>query len=215
MPNSFDLVIFDCDGVLVDSEVIAVDVDKRVLADLGWALDREEIIERFVGKSEANMVTQIEKQLGIKLAADWDSYYKVWYQDAFDRDLRPVSGIFRALEAITVRTCVASSGTHDKMCRTLGKTGLYDIFQGRIFSATEVTHGKPAPDLFLLAALRMGVAPDRCAVVEDSQYGVQAARSAGMHAFGYAGGVTRAEKLAGENATVFTDMAELPQLLLA
>ena len=112
-------------------------MDQRVLADLGWTLDREEIIERFVGKSEANMVTQIENLLGIKLAADWDSYYKVWYQDAFDRDLRPVSGIVRA------------------------------------------------------------------------------ARSAGMHAFGYAGGVTRAEKLAGETTTVFTDTAELPQLLLA
>jgi HAD superfamily hydrolase (TIGR01509 family) len=124
-----------------------------------------------------------------------------------------VDGIVEALDRIRTPTCVASSGSHEKMRYTLGKTGLYERFAGRIFSAAEVPRGKPAPDLFLHAAARMGVTPADCAVVEDSAVGVQAARAAGMPVFGYAGGVTPAARLEGPGTIVFRDMRELPGLL--
>jgi HAD superfamily hydrolase (TIGR01509 family) len=213
--DGFGLVVFDCDGVLVDSEVIAIRVDQRVLADLGWELELDEIVERFVGKSEAHFVAAIEQQLDIRLADGWDRDYGRWYQEAFERDLEAVDGIEEALDRLQLPHCVASSGSHEKMRRTLGKTGLLHRFQGRIFSATEVANGKPSPDLFLHAADRLNTAPELCAVVEDSAYGVQAARAAGMHVFAYAGGVTPASRLAGHGTTVFTDMRELPGLIAA
>src|SRR6478752_8329322 len=213
--DGFELVVFDCDGVLVDSEVIAIRVDQRVLADLGWELELDDIVERFVGKSEAHFVAEVEQQLDIRLADGWDRDYGRWYQEAFERDLEAVDGIEEALDRLGLPHCVASSGSHDKMRRTLGKAGLLHRFQGRIFSATEVTHGKPAPDLFLHAAGSLNAAPERCAVVEDSAFGVQAARAAGMHVFAYAGGVTPAERLAGPGTTVFDDMRRLPGLIAA
>lgn len=214
-PDAFELVVFDCDGVLVDSEVIAVRVDQRVLADLGWELEIEEIVQRFVGKSEANFIATIERELGIELADGWDRTYEQWYHEAFERDLAAVDGIEEALDRLRLPHCVASSGSHAKMQRTLGRTGLLHRFAGRIFSATEVANGKPAPDLFLHAAGTLGAAPERCAVVEDSAYGVQAARAAGMHVFAYAGGVTPAGRLEGPGTTVFRDMRQLPELIAA
>src|SRR6478735_6283565 len=213
--DGFELVVFDCDGVLVDSEVIAIRVDQRVLSALGWELELDEIVERFVGKSEANFVAAIEQQLGVRLADGWDRDYGRWYQEAFERDLEAVDGIEEALDRLSLPHCVASSGSHDKMRRTLGRTGLLHRFAGRIFSATEVANGKPAPDLFLHAAGTLGAAPERCAVVEDSAFGVQAARAAGMHAFAYAGGVTPAARLEGPGTTVFHDMRQLPELIAA
>jgi HAD superfamily hydrolase (TIGR01509 family) len=214
MPD-FDLVIFDCDGVLVDSEILAVEVDKRILAEFDWHLTTEEIVDRFLGKSAATFTSELEHHLGHDLPSDWDAAYAPWFLDAFESSLRPVKGIEAALDAITTRTCVASSGSHEKIRTTLGLTGLYHRFEGRIFSATEVDHGKPAPDLFLHAASRLGVPPDRCIVIEDSKYGVRAARAAGMRALGYAGGLTPAEWLLAEGATAFTSMSELPGLLHA
>lgn len=208
-----ELVIFDCDGVLVDSERLAIRVDVLVLASLGWPMDEAEVVRRFVGKSDAHMKREIEAHLGRSLAHDWDHGFKQLYLDTFRRELRAVDGIEEALGAIRLPTCVASSGTHEKMKFTLGLTGLYARFEGRIFSATEVAHGKPAPDLFLHAAARMGFAPSACAVIEDSAFGVAAARAAGMRSFGYAGGVTPSDRLTGPGTVVFTDMRELPGLL--
>ena len=208
-----DLVIFDCDGVLVDSERIAVRVDAVVLGRLGWALTEAEIIERFMGRSEAYMVGEIEAALGRPLPVDWDAEFAPLYREALEAELQPVDGVVAALDAIPMPTCVASSSTHERLRFTLGLTGLLERFDGRIFSAADVAHGKPAPDLFLHAAASLGAEPARCAVVEDSLYGVQAARAAGMHAFGYAGGLTAADRLAGPGTTVFSDMRELPALL--
>ena len=208
-----ELVIFDCDGVLVDSERLAVRVEVRVLAQLGWPLTEEEIIDRFVGVSDADFRRAIESQLGRPLKDDWENEFEPLYREAFDAELKPVDGIVDALNQIEVPNCVASSGTHAKMRYTLGLTGLYDRFHGRIFSAGEVARGKPSPDLFLYAAERMGVRPGACAVVEDSVNGVVAARAAGMTVFANGGGVTPATKLAGPNTTVFSDMRELPELL--
>jgi HAD superfamily hydrolase (TIGR01509 family) len=209
----FDLVIFDCDGVLVDSERLSVKVDVHVLATFGLTLTEDEVIERFVGRSDADIRAQLEAQLGHPLAEDWDAEFTSLYREAFAAELRSVDGVFEALEQIEAPSCVASSGSHDKIRYTLSLAGLYERFAGRIFSVAEVGRGKPAPDLFLHAAQQMGADPKRCAVVEDSRWGVEAARAAGMHAFGYAGGLTPAERLAGDSTTVFHDMRDLPRLL--
>jgi len=209
----FELVIFDCDGVLVDSERIAVRVEAELLAELGWPLSQAEIVERFMGRTTEYMDEAIEAQLGSRLPGDWSDQFQRRYREAFAAELVPVDGVLDALDQIAVPTCVASSGSHDKLRFTLGHTGLYERFEGRIFSGYEVANGKPAPDLFLHAAARMGAGPARCAVVEDSLYGVLAARAAGMRVFGYAGGLTPADRLEGEATVVFEDMRELPRLL--
>jgi HAD superfamily hydrolase (TIGR01509 family) len=209
----FELVIFDCDGVLVDSERLAVRVEAEYLAELGWPLTQAEIVERFMGHTDEYMDEAIEAQLGGRLPPDWKNQFHVRYRAAFAAELAPVDGITEALDRIAIPTCVASSGSHDKLRFTLGHTGLYERFEGRIFSGYEVANGKPAPDLFLHAATRMGAEPARCAVVEDTPPGVLAARAAGMRAFGYAGGLTPPERLRGQATVVFEDMRELPRLL--
>ena len=213
MSPSISLVIFDCDGVLVDTERIAVRIDVIVLAELGWPMTEAEVVERFMGRSDEEMTADIEAHLGRRLPASWEEPFRHLYRQAFEAELEPVAGVVAALDAIPIPTCVASSGTHEKIRFTLGLTGLYERFAGRIFSVSDVARGKPAPDLFLHAAARMGVPPAQCAVVEDSRYGVEAARAAGMRAFGYAGGLAPKGALAGPQTIVFEDMRELPGLL--
>ncbi|MEU6846745.1 HAD family hydrolase [Streptomyces sp. NPDC046716] len=213
MIRSLELVIFDCDGVLVDSERIAVGLQVELGAALGWPLTAEEVVARFIGRSHADIRALVAARLGEETASMWSKRFEERHREEVDSGLVAVDGIREALDAITVPTCVASSGSHDKMRHTLGRTGLYERFAGRIFSASEVPRAKPAPDVFLHAARRMGVDPAACAVVEDSGNGVRAARSAGMRAFGYAGGLTPAAQLAGADTVVFHDMRELPALL--
>ncbi|WP_446215806.1 HAD family hydrolase [Micromonospora sp. IBHARD004] len=215
MIDPVGLVIFDCDGVLVDSEPIAVRVNVAVGAELGWPLSEAEVIEQFVGRSSASIGELIAARLGADTAAMWALRFDQAHRREVDVALTPVDGIVEALDEIVTPTCVASSGSHEKMRHTLGRTGLYHRFSGRIFSASEVARGKPAPDLFLHAAARMGVPPHACVVVEDSRYGVQAARAAGMRCFGYAGGLTPATWLEGPDTVVFDDMRKLPALLAA
>ncbi|MEV8561843.1 HAD family hydrolase [Streptomyces sp. NPDC051917] len=213
MIKPIELVIFDCDGVLVDSERIAARVQVSLGAELGWPLTQEEVVERFIGRSHAVIREQVAARLGEETAAVWAERFEQLHREAVNAELAPVDGLPEALDAIALPTCVASSGSHDKMRHTLGRTGLYDRFAGRIYSATEVARGKPAPDLFLHAARHMGVDPAACVVVEDSRPGVLAARAAGMRAFGYAGGLTPAERLEGPGTTVFHDMRKLPALI--
>jgi HAD superfamily hydrolase (TIGR01509 family) len=208
-----ELIIFDCDGVLVNSEPISIRVDAAVLAEVGLHLSEQEIIDRYVGRSPSVMRGAIEAHLGHPLPDDWAAHSRPRYAEAFERELEPIDGIVDALDAISAATCVASSSEPDELVFKLKLTGLYERFAGRIFSAVEVPNGKPAPDLFLHAAQRMGIDPGACAVVEDSQYGVQAARAAGMAAFGYTGSVTPARMLEGPGTTVFDDMRQLPRLL--
>jgi HAD superfamily hydrolase (TIGR01509 family) len=212
MATPLELVIFDCDGVLVDSERIAVRVQVQVGAELGWALTEDEVVEKFVGRSNASIGELIDARLPGR-APVWQERFEQLHRDAVDTELIAVDGIHEALAALTLPSCVASSGSHEKMRHTLGHTGLHSRFEGRIFSASEVAHGKPAPDLFLHAARRMGVEPSACVVVEDSKYGIQAARSAGMRSLGYAGGLTPAHWLEGQDTVVFDDMRRLPVLL--
>ncbi len=207
------LVIFDCDGVLVDNERIAIRVDALVLGRLGWQLTEADVAERFVGRSEAYMVEEVERYLGRQLEEGWEEEFAHLYREAFERDVRAVDGIEEALAGIPLPMCVASSSSHERIRSMLGLAGLEGRFEDRIFSADDVANGKPAPDLFLHAAKRMGTEPAACAVVEDSRWGVEAARAAGMRAFGYAGGLTPRERLEGADTVVFEDMRELPRLL--
>jgi len=209
--SRFDRVIFDCDGVLVDSERLCVRTEAEILSELGWPLPEADIVERFVGRSASYMHGEIEKHLGRDI--DWEAEFEPRYQEVFERQLVAVPGVIEALREITTPVCVASSGSHAKMRFTLGRTGLLDLFDGRIFSADEVTNGKPAPDVFLFAAERMGAVPERCAVVEDSVSGVTAGLAAGMAVFAFAGSVTSAHLLAIGDAVVFDDMRDLPASL--
>jgi beta-phosphoglucomutase-like phosphatase (HAD superfamily) len=216
--------------VLVDSEPISNRVLAGLLTDVGLPMTPEQSVEAFMGRSWKTVAEYAEGALGHPLPDGFRRRYLDAMFAAFETELAPVPGVIEALDAIDLPSCVASSGSHEKMRVTLGQTGLLDRFTqptssagtgtqptssartgaGRIFSATEVEHGKPAPDLFLHAAERMGWAPADCAVVEDSPAGVEAALAAGMTALGYAG-TTRPDRLPG--ARVFTDMADLPALL--
>ncbi len=215
MTDAFELIIFDCDGVLVDSERLAIRIDAIFLERLGWPMSQEEIVQRWVGRSDADMRTEIEAHIGRPIPPDIEEEFSRIYREIFDRELLPVDGIREALDVITIPRCVASSGKHDNIRRNLALTGLSGYFGERIFSATDVEHGKPAPDLFLLAARTLGAEPARCAVVEDSVHGVEAALAAGMRPFAYAGGVTPAERLTRPGAVVFAEMRDLPGLVEA
>jgi HAD superfamily hydrolase (TIGR01509 family) len=208
-----ELVIFDCDGVLIDSERLSVEVDVLMLRELGWPLSEAEVIERFVGRSDRDTQAAIEAHLGRELPDGWEKRFKPLYEQAFAAELAPVEGVVEALDEITLPTCVASSGTHNYLRRMLELTSLYEQFAGRIFSVEDVASGKPAPDLFLYAAERMGATPAGCVAVEDSRTGVQAARAAGMRVLAFAGGPSRAELLDGPNTIMFEQMRDLPRLL--
>ncbi|WP_030687470.1 HAD family phosphatase [Streptomyces globisporus] len=208
-----ELVIFDCDGVLVDSERIYCRVDREVFARLGAEFSEAELVEHFVGSPTEIWTALVEERRGEPLPADWHEPFGPLYEEALDAELTVVEGVTAVLDALEVPYCLASNGSHGSIRRNLSRTGLLDRFEDRIFSARDVARGKPAPDLFLHAAATMGVPAERCAVVEDSPYGVRAARAAGMRAFGYCGGLTRADRLMGERTVVFDDMRELVGLL--
>jgi HAD superfamily hydrolase (TIGR01509 family) len=207
------LVIFDCDGVLVDSEPLSVRHDVELFAELGLPMSEAEVIDRFVGRSTEVIVAAIEDQLGHPIPDGVFERAEQRLRDAWGAELTPVDGIVEALAQITGPVCVASSSQPEPLRYKLELTGLYERFEGRIFSASEVANGKPAPDLFLYAAAQMGAELSDCVVVEDSRYGVEAARAAGMKALGYAGGLTPAAVLEGPQTVVFDDMRELPRLL--
>lgn len=206
-----ELVIFDCDGVLVDSERISLTIQAQRLRDLGLQMTFEDCVREFLGIGMPATLRAVEERLGRPLPATWERELADEVHAAFGRDLEAVAGIESALDSLDVATCVASSGSHEKMRLTLGVTDLYARFDGRIFSADEVPSGKPAPDLFLHAAAKMGVAPERCVVVEDSPAGIAAATAAGMRSLGYAE-TTPPERLAGADA-IFADMDDLPALV--
>jgi HAD superfamily hydrolase (TIGR01509 family) len=209
-----EAVIFDCDGVLVDTELISNTVLAELLTQAGLPTTYEECLRDYRGRSMASVRELATLRLGAPLPDDLDERYYDGVKARFVRELQPVPGVIEALDRIALPCCVASSGPHHKMAVTLRHTGLWDRFEGRIFSATEVQRGKPAPDLFLHAARQMGFDPATTAVVEDSIPGVQAARAAGMRALAFARD-TDVDALAAAGGEPFEDMAELPDLLLA
>jgi HAD superfamily hydrolase (TIGR01509 family) len=207
-------VIFDCDGVLVDSEPLANEVLASLLTEAGLATTTDEAMATYVGLSMPSVVALAERRHGGPMPPDLIDRYHAGVFEAFDRDLHAVEGVVEVLDALPWPTCVASSGDHERMRRSLGRTGLYDRFEGRIFSASEVARGKPHPDLFLHAAREMGATPAGCVVVEDSPFGVRAAVAAAMAVVGYGAG-ERADQLARLGAVPFAAMGELPGLLAA
>lgn len=209
----FDGVIFDCDGVLVDSEKIGVHIDRKVLAEVGINFTVEEVVANFMGKSDKYFIETVESIIGKPVPNNWLEEISRRYQEAFENELTPVPGIVAALDELELPHCVASSGSHEKMRFTLGKTGLLERFENKLFSSTQVERGKPHPDLFLFAAKQMGWEPERCLVVEDSHAGVEAGLAAGMKVAAYAGGFLKHDDRSHQNLVVIQEMVALKRVL--
>src|ERR1039458_8843895 len=211
--STFDLVIFDCDGVLVDSERITNQVFCSMLNDLGLSVSLNDMFERFVGLSMPQCMDIITTMHGAPPPQTFVEELRQRAAVALKEQIVPIVGVREVLNSLRIPFCVASSGDHEKICLTLGATGLLSYFTGKIFSVVDVERPKPAPDVFVFAARQLGVAPAACAVVEDTPTGVRAAIAAGMYVFGFAAN-TPAHRLrdAGAQCT-FSDMRHLPRLL--
>jgi HAD superfamily hydrolase (TIGR01509 family) len=213
---NYDLVIFDNDGVLVDSEPISNRLLAAYLTELGHPTSYEESIRDYMGSAMHRIHELVLERTGQRLPESFDDVFHARVFAAFEQELVAVAGVSGVLEKLAadgVPYCVASSGSHERIRVGHRTTGLDRWFdEGRIFSSQDVGRGKPAPDLFLYAAERMGVAPERCVVVEDSPLGVQAAVAAGMDVYGFTA-MTPAEKLA-DATRLFSDMGELADLLV-
>ncbi|MET9747123.1 HAD family hydrolase [Streptomyces ardesiacus] len=211
----YDLVVFDNDGVLVDSEPISNRLLAGFLTELGHPTSYEDSLRDYMGGAMHRVHDLVLERTGRRLPDDFDEVFHQRVFAAFERELEPVPGVVGVLEKLAgdeMAYCVASSGSHERIRVGHRRTGLDRWFDdGRIFSSQDVGRGKPAPDLFLHAAARMGVAPERCAVVEDSPLGVQAAVAAGMDVYGFTA-MTPAERLAGATR-LFAGMGELADLL--
>ena len=209
-------VLFDCDGVLVDSEPLMSVVFACMLTEIGLPYTPADTIRTFMGRSMVSCMQIVEAQLGHAAPEDFLQQVDRRAYDAFEQSLEAVPGVETLLDLLDVHGvpyAVASSGSHDKMQKTLGITGLLPRLVGRITSATEVALGKPSPDVFLLAARRLGVPADECLVVEDSLLGIAAARAASMRVIGYAA-ITDADAMRAAGAThVVRSMDEIPPLL--
>jgi HAD superfamily hydrolase (TIGR01509 family) len=209
------LVIFDCDGVLVDSEPIAARLTAESVTELGWAMSAAAAKAEFLGDTFANIIRRVEEKIGRPVPQDWPARSQRNLLAALERELQPIPGVKQAidrLEAAGAMLAVGSQGSHDKMQLTLGVTGLLPHFRGRIFSASDVKHPKPAPDLFLHAATSLGFSPSETVVVEDSTRGVKAALAAGMRILGYTASVGRAA-IEAAGAEPIDDLAHVPTLL--
>jgi HAD superfamily hydrolase (TIGR01509 family) len=216
--RGIDLIIFDCDGVLVDSEVISCRAHADVLTRHGYPITPEQVFHRFLGRATRQANLEVEAELGRSLPAEYHSQLQDELFRAFEADLEAVPHIHTALDGIDQAICIASSGSHPRMQVTLGRTKLFERFAPNIFSASQVSNGKPAPDLFLFAAGQMKVAPERCIVIEDSVSGIKGGLAAGMPVLGFHGGSHCREgygdKLRAAGATaIFGDMRELPGLI--
>jgi len=183
--TAFDLVIFDCDGVLIDSEPLSIRADVECLAEYGIEMSAEEILERYTGTS--GMVADLEARFGRPLSGFAERHRQL-VRPRFEAELRAMPGVAAVIDSLVYRRCIASSSSPEGLRHTLSLVGLYERFRPHIFSAAEVARGKPAPDLFLHAAARMGAEPRRCVVIEDSRPGIAAAIAAGMTAIGFTGG---------------------------
>lgn len=209
------LVIFDCDGVLVDSEPIAARLTAEAVSEVGWPMSPEAAKAEFLGDTFKNIILRVEERIGKPVPAEWPARSQANLLRALERELTPIAGAREAVEALLAggaQLAVGSQGSHQKMQLTLGVTGLLPFFEGRIFSASQVERPKPAPDLFLLAAQTLGFAPSQTVVVEDSTRGVKAALAAGMRVFGYTASVGR-EAIVRAGAEPVDDLTQIPSLL--
>ena len=214
-----ELIIFDCDGVLVDSEPLSMRVLAATMSDLGISLSSDDCYRHFLGRSISSMKSTLDQQFGRKLTDADLSAMRERLFDLYAQELEPIAGIAEVLGDLTVPYCVASSSLPERIKLSLDLTGLSVFFGDHVFSATMVEHGKPAPDLFLHAARRMGAHPERCIVIEDSPAGLEAARRANMRSFAFLGGshavpAGLASQVAAQfPSCIFDDMDQLPNLI--
>lgn len=187
-PAEFDLVIFDCDGVLIDSEIISLSMLIAELAGLGVVVDLDYVSRNFLGRSYPTVMQTIREQFGLDLPADFEDRYRTRLLAAFETDLKVMPGIRAALDGLALPRCVATSSSPKRVEMSLRLTGLDDLVGPRLFTASMVANGKPAPDLFLYAAAQCGADPARCLVIEDSLTGIRAGLAAGMTVWRFTGG---------------------------
>lgn len=208
---TFDLIIFDCDGVLVDSEILANQLLRDALAEHGLDMTVEKVVETYVGRSMAAVVSISEELLGSKLPEDFLDQLQVKTFALFEKELKAVDGVEDVLIELKkkdIEICVASSGSFEKMDLTLGITNLKKYFDGNIFNSSQVKRGKPYPDLFLFAADQMQVEPAKCLLIEDSVPGVQGGVAAGMEVMAYSKR-GNSEKLKKAGGLVINDIREI------
>ncbi|MCJ2050152.1 HAD family hydrolase [Methylobacterium sp. J-070] len=213
------LVIFDCDGVLVDSEPLSLACLTAGLKRIGVAIDLATVRARFTGTSMASIMAHIARDYGVTAPPGFVEAVKAETLALFDAELRAMRGVAEAVAAVSLPVCVASSSDPVRLRHSLTLTGLLPLFGDHVFSSAQVARGKPFPDLFLFAADRMAVAPARCLVIEDSVPGVTAARSAGMRVAGFTGGghwghdPAGADLLRAGAARIFSDFSDLAAVL--
>jgi len=188
--SRFDLVIFDCDGVLVDSEILAAQVEAKLLTDAGYPITAGEIAERFAGLTWRDILLEIEKEASIPLQATLLEQSHDILDERIKKELKSIPGIVQAVAQVTEPRCICSNSSTDRLKMMLTKVGLYDLFAPNIFSAEDLgpDRVKPKPDIFLHGAEQMGAAPKNTIVIEDSVHGVTGARAAGMRVIGFTGG---------------------------
>lgn len=216
--TAMTLLIFDCDGVLVDSEILAHETLLELMASLGHPMTIDEAIREFAGRSLADTIAAAERLLGRPIPEETGKHYGARLLDRFRRDLVPVAGVRDAILALPHRRCVASSSSPERLRLALDVTGLAPLFGDSVFSAVQVAHGKPAPDLYLFAARSLGATPEDCIVIEDTTRGVTAGRAAGMNVIGFAGArhatPTLADDLTRAGAqVVIRSMSKLPAVV--
>ncbi|MCC0063422.1 MAG: HAD family hydrolase [Defluviimonas sp.] len=212
-----DLVIFDCDGVLVDSEVLSADVMIAELGALGIVIDRAYVRQHFLGRSFPTVARMIRETHATPLPDHFEALYRRSLLQRFETELQPTQGIEAILADLRPRKCVATSSSRERVNRSLSISGLARFFGGDVFTASQVRNGKPAPDLFLFAADSMASTPDRTLVIEDSLPGIAAARAAGMRVLAYAGGkhCAGSPPATFDGAQVFDNWRGFPALLRA
>ena len=220
--SGFDLVLFDCDGVLVDSEIIAAEVESKLLRDSGFDITPEDMCIRFAGMDWKSILLTIEQEADIPVSAQLIDKSEKLLDAALARRVKMIDGVRYALSKITEQRCICSNSSSHRLDLMLTKVGLKPYFEGHIYSAKDLgpDRTKPRPDIYLHGAAQFGVDPSRCLVIEDSVHGVHAARAAGMRVIGFTGGShtypNHADRLIDSGAeTVISRMIELPQMVEA
>lgn len=218
--SGFDLILFDCDGVLVDSEIIAADVESKLLTEAGYPISSEEMCIRFAGMTWQNILFAIEKEADIPLSASLLDQSEKLLDERLAREVQIIDGVKFALSRLTQKRAICSNSSSERLNLMLSKVGLRDVFQTHIYSAKDLgpDRVKPKPDIYLHGAKQFGTAPSRCLVIEDSVHGVNAARAAGMRVIGFTGGShtypSHADLLTDAGAeTVISRMTDLPGMV--
>lgn len=222
MSNGFDLIIFDCDGVLVDSEIIAADVESKLLTDAGYPISTEEMGERFSGMTWQQILFEVERQASIPLSASLLEKSEQFLDLRLEKEVKAIPGIPFALSRLPLPRCICSNSSSRRLDMMLTKVGLKELFAPNIFSAQDLgpDRAKPKPDIFLHAAKQLNVSPSKAIVIEDSVHGVNAARAAGMRVIGFTGAShtypSHADRLTDAGAeTVIARMNDLPGVVMA